>query len=164
MEKKSSVKWYSQTIMLQNGYAVNTLKIPNVIMETTCYYNNSENTPYKTLQCMIFLWPANFFVQLFWISIPLSLTFGKSLQEWILYIPYQIKVFRGSLYQILFGPFFNNLPHLNSKTQLPCFDSLTLFKSQRIMTPFPAADAIKFSKFINHKVTQKKVTKNYSIP
>ena len=30
-------------------------------METTCYYNNSENTPYKTLQCMIFLWLANFF-------------------------------------------------------------------------------------------------------
>ena len=31
------------------------------------------------------------------------------------------------------------------------------------MTPFPAADAIKFSKIINQKVTQKKVTQNYSI-
>ena len=27
------------------------------------------------------------------------------------------------------------------------------------MTPFPAADAIKFSKIINHKVTQKKSDK-----
>ena len=69
------------------------------------------------------------------------------------------KCFKVYFGQILFGPFFNTLTNLNSKTKLPCFDSLTLFKSQRIMTPFPAADAIKFSKIINHKVTKKKSDK-----